>query len=90
MPPTDILALIGKSKPSLSKGGEGPPVGKGASDMMSSGGGGAEEDLAREAFSALKDDDVEGFVSAFTSAVKACVAKAKDDEYETEPDTAEV
>ncbi len=80
---TDILALIGKARPSLSKGGEGASVGKGASDMLG-GGGGAEAEYAREAFSALKDDDVEGFVSAFTSAVKACVAKANDDGYEAE------
>jgi hypothetical protein len=34
-------------------------------------------DYAREAFSALKDDDEEGFVEAFLGAVRACKAKAK-------------
>lgn len=34
--------------------------------------GGPERDYAREAFSALKDDDEDGFVEAFISAVRAC------------------
>jgi hypothetical protein len=34
-------------------------------------------DYAREAFSALKEDDEEGFIEAFLGAVRACKAKAK-------------
>jgi len=82
MPPTDILALIGKAKPSLSKGGEGPPAAKGESDMMSRGSGDAESSLAGEAFDALQDGDREGFTSAFVAAVQACVRKEKDEGYE--------
>lgn len=33
---------------------------------------GPERTYAREAFSALKDDDEEGFVEAFLGAVRAC------------------
>jgi hypothetical protein len=42
----------------------------------------AERSYAREAFSAMKDDDEEGFVEAFLGAVRACKSKAKSDEYE--------
>lgn len=41
---------------------------------------------AKEAFSALKDDDEAGFVAAFLGAVKACKAKS----YETEDEDEEV
>lgn len=71
----DILALIGKAKPSLPKGGE---------DSSTSMGGGTEAEYAREAFAALKDDDVDGFVAAFTGAVKACVENAKSGGYDDE------
>ena len=49
-----------------------------------SGGDDAERTYAKEAFAALKDDDEKGFVEAFTSAVKACVAKAEAEEYDEE------
>ncbi len=43
----------------------------------------ADRTYAKEAFSAIKDDDEAGFVDAFTSAVKACMKGYKD----AEPDT---
>ncbi len=86
--PTDILALIGKAKPSLSKGGEGPPAAKGASDMMAGkdDSGDAESSLAGEAFDALQDGDRDGFMSAFVAAVEACVRKEKDEGYAEDSD----
>lgn len=66
--------------------------GGGAKDEESSSpvaSGGPEREYAREAFSALKDDDEEGFVSAFISAVKACSKKAETDEYEPDEDALE-
>jgi len=52
------------------------PKGKGDDD--------AERTYAKEAYAALKDDDEDGFVEAFTSAVKACVKKAEAEEYDEE------
>ena len=46
--------------------------------------GGAERTYAKEAYSALKDDDEEGFVEAFLGAVRACSKKSKADDYEDE------
>jgi hypothetical protein len=72
----DILALLGGSKP---KPEEASP----------SKGGGVAREYAREAFSALRDDDEEGFISAFLGAVKACGKKPMHDEaeeYETDDD----
>lgn len=79
----DLMALIGKAKPSLSKGG----VGSGSPGDV--GGGDSEREYAMEAFSALKDDDQEGFASALTSMVKACVEKSKGGEYEPDADDTE-
>lgn len=77
-----LLALIGKPKAS----GDEPD----ADDMpMGDSGGGLERDYAREAFSALKDDDEEGFVSAFLGAVKACVKKSSAGGYEDDEATEE-
>lgn len=75
----DILALLGGAKP---KPEEASP----------SKGGGVARAYAREAFSALQDDDEEGFISAFLGAVKACGKKAAsaDEEYETDDDDVEV
>lgn len=70
-----ILALLGKVKPAEKDTGLPSEGGASAS------GGGAERMYAQEAFTALKDDDQEGFIEAFIGAVKACVAKAKDDGY---------
>ena len=48
----------------------------------------AERTYAREAFSAFKDDDEDGFVDAFLGAVKACVKKDYGDEDDEEaPDS---
>ncbi len=68
-----LLAIIGKPKSSM-------PEEK--SEGM--GGGGLEREYAREAFSALRDDDEEGFISAFLGAVKACVRKSGAGGYEDE------
>lgn len=40
----------------------------------------AEEDYAREAFSAVKDGDEEGFTQAFLGAIRACSGKKYDKE----------
>lgn len=85
----DILALIGKARPSLSKGGDGPPAAKGESDMMSRDSGDAESSLAGEAFDALQDGDREGFKAAFVAAVEACVRKEKDEGYAADSDDME-
>lgn len=80
----DLLALLAGGKP---KGK--PSMGMGDKSMDMGGkseGGGPEETYAREAFDALKDDDVEGFVSAFLSAVRAC---SKKDYAEPDNDDAE-
>ncbi len=45
--------------------------------------GGSEREYAREAFSAVKDGDEEGFIEAFLSAVRECKGK-KYEEEETE------
>jgi hypothetical protein len=45
---------------------------------------GPEKTFARDAFSALKDDDEEGFVEAFIAAVKACTKKSTAGGYEDE------
>lgn len=65
-----LLAIIGKAKPSAE------------SEKPAGGGGGAEREFAREAFSALQDGDEEGFVMAFLAAVRACSKKASSGEYE--------
>ena len=64
-------------------------LGGGRKDMgedaepMSKPSDGVEHTFAREAFAALKDDDEEGFVSAFLGAVRACAAKSSSEgEYE--------
>jgi hypothetical protein len=44
---------------------------------------GPERTYAREAFSALKDDDEEGFIEAFLGAVRAC-SKMKATDYDGE------
>jgi hypothetical protein len=49
-------------------------------------GGGAEREYAREAFTALKDDDEEGFITALLGAVRACSKKSSAGEYESEDD----
>ena len=68
-----LLAILGKPKaPTLEE------------KSPSGGGGGLEREYAREAFSALRDDDEEGFISAFLGAVKACVRKSGASEYEDE------
>lgn len=41
----------------------------------------AERSYAKEAFSAMKEGDEEGFTEAFLSAVRACVKKAKTGDY---------
>lgn len=54
-------------------------------DMGSEDSGGSASAYAKEAFSALKDDDEAGFVAAFLGAVKACKAEPySDDEEEDE------
>lgn len=62
--------------------GKGAPMSK---DVEHSG---PEYEYAKEAFSALKDDDEDGFVEAFLGAVKACITahydKGEDDEEEDE------
>ena len=66
----DLLALLtGKGKP------------KGDADMGGKGMGPSRpgESFAREAFSALKDDDEEGFVEAFLGAVDACKGDSEPD-----------
>ena len=66
----NLIALLGGGKKGgSSKGGSPEP----AMDDESS-----ERTYAREAFSALKDDDEDGFVEAFTSAVRACVKNYQD------------
>lgn len=45
---------------------------------------GPEYAFAKEAFSALKDDDEEGFTEAFLGAVKACITAHYDDSDENE------
>lgn len=45
---------------------------------------GTETSYAKEAYSALKDDDEDGFVSAILGAVRACVANAKAGKYDDE------
>jgi hypothetical protein len=71
----NILALLsgGKSKGGGSMGGMGDK--KPARP---------EEDMARDAFAALKDDDEEGFVQAFLGAVEACKSSDYDDEDQEE------
>ncbi len=74
----NLLALLGggkdKAKPSPLDNADAP------SD------GGPEDTYAREAFSALKDDDEEGFVTALLGAVRACKKKDYAAEDPTEPD----
>jgi hypothetical protein len=65
-----LLMLLGKGKGEDSEPSE--------DDSESS----PERSYAREAFSALKDDDEEGFVEAFISAVRACSKKSKSDGYD--------
>lgn len=68
------MLMLGKPK-----GGHGEPEGDEPA-------GGPEADYAREAFSALKDDDEDGFVQAFLGAVRACKAKAETGGYEDDDD----
>lgn len=42
----------------------------------------SERAFAKEAFSAVQDDDEEGFVEAFIAAVKACSSKARKGDYD--------
>jgi len=42
----------------------------------------AEAEYAREAYSALRDKDEDGFVEAFLAAVRACVKGYEDDDEE--------
>lgn len=67
-----ILALLAKPKPGADE------------DMEPE--EGPETTYAREAFSALKDDDEQGFVDAFLSAVRACSKKSKAGGYEDDAD----
>ncbi len=46
--------------------------------------GGPEHEYAREAFTAVKEGDEEGFVEAFLSAVRACSSKANKGGYDDE------
>ncbi len=72
-----LIALLGKASPSEDE--EEMPEESPA--------GGAESEFAREAFAALKEDDEEGFVSAFLSAVRSCARKSSAPaEVETEDD----
>lgn len=71
----DLLALLA-GKPKSSDAGE--------PDADDAEGGGAERTYAREAFTAIKDDDEEGFVSAFLGAVRACAKKTKAGGYESD------
>jgi hypothetical protein len=48
-----------------------------------------EKEFAREAFAALQEDDEEGFVSAFLSAVRACSRKSKAGGYGSEEEDAD-
>jgi hypothetical protein len=61
-----LIALLG-GKSSMSEDEEDP--------VESAPAGGVGEEFAREAFAALKDDDEEGFVSAFLSAVRSASKK---------------
>lgn len=63
--------------------GSGKPKGEPEHDAEESG---EEDAFAKEAFAAIKDDDEAGFISAFKSAVEACVAKSNGGEYESEPE----
>lgn len=70
-----LMLLMGKGKP------RGDEESAPASEPTES----TERSYAREAFTALKDDDEDGFVEAFLGAVRACKAKpeaAYDDEEE--------
>ncbi len=69
-----LLMLLGKPKAGASK--DAPAVAPSEE--------GPELEYAREAFSALKDGDEEGFVEAFISAVKACASKAGKGGYDDE------
>ncbi len=66
----NLLALIGGGKGKGDSSKEESPLPKPTSDSPA-------RAYAREAFSAVKDDDEAGFVDAFTSAVEACVKKCK-------------
>lgn len=74
MKPSGLIALLGK--PSKSEDEEEP--------VESASTGSVEKEFAREAFAALKDDDEEGFVSAFLSAVRSCAKKGSASGYESE------
>lgn len=79
----DILALLAGGKPKKGSGS--------SSDMpddapsSSSGSDSAERSYAREAFSAAKDDDEEGFITALIGTIRACQKKNYADD-ESEPD----
>jgi hypothetical protein len=77
--PSGLIALLGK--PSASEDDEEPV--EGAST------GSVEKEFAREAFAALQEDDEEGFVSAFLSAVRACSRKSKAGGYGSEEEDAD-
>ena len=70
----------------MGKGAKGSKGEAGSEDAATS--EGPERSYAREAFSALKDDDEEGFIDAFLGAVRACgkkPAKAEEgDDYEAD------
>ncbi len=46
-------------------------------------------DYAREAFSALKDDDEDGFIDAFLGAVRACKSKMSEPDADDEDEDSE-
>lgn len=64
----------------VGKGAKGPK----AAEAKAPAAEGPERTYAREAFSALKDDDEEGFIEAFLGAVRACSEKSESDEYTEE------
>ncbi len=79
------LLLVAGGKPK-SKGFGKPPAeeDEDLSAPVEEEAGSAEEDYAREAFSAVSDGDEEGFVQSFLGAVRACAGKAKSGGYEDE------
>jgi hypothetical protein len=75
-----MMLLLGKAKHGA--GRKPAPASEPASDDDEP----AERSYAREAFSALQDDDEEGFIEAFISAVRACKAKSASSAYADDED----
>ncbi len=74
----NLLALLSGGK---GKGGDskGSPPDSGPDESP-------ERMYAKEAFSAVKDDDEDGFIEAFTSAIQACMKKKYKDSDEPDAD----